>query len=48
LTDRTNVLSGLVDGEERNVSHYNEALEESQLPPATGAMLVQQRDRLDA
>lgn len=42
------VLSGLIDGEQRNVSHYNEALKEGDLPPATGAMLVQQRGRLEA
>jgi uncharacterized protein (TIGR02284 family) len=42
------VLPGLIDGEERNVSHYNEALKEDQLSPETAAMLVQQRDRLDA
>jgi uncharacterized protein (TIGR02284 family) len=42
------VLSGLIDGEERNMSHYSEALKERRLPPETAAMLVQQRDRLDA
>jgi len=40
------VLPGLIDGEERNISKYNDVLASSLLPTETRSLLVKQRDRI--
>jgi hypothetical protein len=40
------VLPGLIDGEKRNVSMYDEALEPGGLPAKVASLLVRQRDDL--
>jgi uncharacterized protein (TIGR02284 family) len=40
------VLPGLIDGEKRNVSKYDEALKTGSLPANVTSLLVRQRDKL--
>ncbi len=40
------VLPGLIDGEKRNVSKYNEALEPGAVPANLASLLIRQRDGL--
>jgi len=40
------ILPGLIDGEKRNVSHYDDALNEQTLPESANALLLRQRDEL--
>jgi uncharacterized protein (TIGR02284 family) len=42
------VLPGLIDGESRNISHYDRALAATTLPAATRTLLITQRGRLAA
>lgn len=42
------VLPGLIDGERRNVSYYDEALAEPSLAPDQRTLLAAQRERLQA
>jgi uncharacterized protein (TIGR02284 family) len=42
------VLPGLIDGEQRNKSSYDKALEMPSLPMDTKNVLIKQRDRIDA
>jgi hypothetical protein len=42
------VLPGLIDGESRNVSHYDRALAATTVTPATRSLLTTQRNRLTA
>jgi uncharacterized protein (TIGR02284 family) len=41
------VLPGLIDGEERNVSHYDRALELPALPPTARGVCLNNRTRLE-
>jgi len=41
------VLPGLIDGETRNVSSYEDALREQELPSRVRALLERQRDRIE-
>jgi uncharacterized protein (TIGR02284 family) len=40
------ILPGPIDGEKRNVSHYDDALNEQTLPESANAILLWQRDEL--
>ncbi len=40
------VIPGLIDGEKRNVSHYDDAIEMTDLPPSARAVVVNNCDRL--
>ena len=42
------VLPGLIDGEERNRSGYDESLEMANLPEEVRSLLAKQRDSIDA
>jgi uncharacterized protein (TIGR02284 family) len=42
------ILPGLIDGEERNIAHYDKALEEATIPAEIRALLVAQRGRLES
>jgi uncharacterized protein (TIGR02284 family) len=42
------VLPGLIDGEQRNKSSYDKALQMQTLPTDTRSLLTSQRDRIDA
>jgi uncharacterized protein (TIGR02284 family) len=42
------VLPGLIDGEKRNISYYQRALDIAELPPETHTLLATHRDRLQA
>jgi uncharacterized protein (TIGR02284 family) len=41
------VLPGLIDGEKRNVSHYDDVLRDETLPAATRDLLLRQRAQLE-
>lgn len=41
------VLPGLIDGEKRNVSHYDDVLEGADLAPEARAVVLNNRDRLE-
>lgn len=40
------VLPGLIDGEKRNVSNYDEALKQTGAPASVVTLLIRQRDKL--
>jgi uncharacterized protein (TIGR02284 family) len=40
------VLPGLIDGEKRNVSKYDEALQTGSVPTDVASLLIRQRDKL--
>jgi hypothetical protein len=40
------VLPGLIDGEKRNVSKYEDALKQAGVPPNVAALLKRQREGL--
>jgi len=40
------VLPGLIDGEKRNISKYDDALKDAKTPPALAKLLSAQRGRI--